>query len=292
MSLISLVSAILALSIPTISGDKGDFLPQDLRVGVLPDETSVNLMQRYQPLMDYLADNTGLSTTFIISKDYEELAQQFANQEIDLVYFGGLTFVRAESSGYADALVMRDIDTRFTSSFVVRKHAGYQGMDELQGKSLAFGSELSTSGHLMPRHFLEDKYGIISDTFFSSITYSGAHDNTVYLVQEGKVDIGVANTQIVQSMLADGRLDTNKVDILWETPPYTDYVWAVQRDLHEGLKIKLRNAFLALSKETPGHNRILDSIAADSFLPASQLDFVLLKQVANELDLLGRRVSE
>jgi len=283
---IGLITIVLTLSIPTLFVDKGGLFPDHLRVGVLPDETSVNLMHRYQPLMDYLTDKTSLTTTFIISENYEELARQFTDQEIDLAYFGGLTFVRAEHSGYADALVMRDIDTRFTSSFIVYKNAGYQSLEELQGKSLAFGSELSTSGHLMPRYFLQDEYGINSDTFFSSITYSGAHDNTVYLVQKGKVDVGVANTQIVQSMLSDGRLDTTKVDILWETPPYTDYVWAVQRRLNEGLKIKLRNAFLALSKETPEHYLILDSIAADSFLPASQLDFVLLKQVANDLGLL------
>lgn len=105
-------------------------------------------------------------------------------------------------------------------------------------------------------------------------------------MQKGEVDIGVANTQIVQSMLADGRLDAAKVDILWETPPYSDYVWAVQRRLHTDLKTRLRNAFLELSKENPEHNLILTNIAADNFLPASPLDFVLLKQVAIDLDLL------
>ena len=261
--------------------------PPQLRIGVLPDQKPETLRQHYAPLLDYLAEKSGIETRLVIPRDYGHAVELFGARDIDLAFFGGLTFVQARAAHGAQALVMRDIDTRFTSWFVVRPELAHKRISDLRGESLTFGSELSTSGHLMPRYFLQQQWNVEPEQFFSEVGYSGAHDQTVYLVRDGRFAIGAVNAGIARQMLDDGRVGKNEMHVLWQTPPYPDYVWAVQPDLAEGLKTKLRDAFLRLDANNRGDRVILNNLGADTFLPASSRDFETLGDIARWLGLIG-----
>lgn len=260
--------------------------PAVLRVGILPDSSVDNLHQRYDHLLDYLSAETGVDYKLVLPENYADLMRMFRDQEVDLVHFGGFTFVRAQTFYAARPLVMREIDTRFISWFLVREENSSLQLADFKGKTLSFGSELSTSGHLMPRHFMEVEKQIVPEQFFSEIHYSGAHDSTAYLVRDGKVDLGVANAQIILAMIKDGRLKQGEIRTLWQTPPYPDHVWAVHDTLDEDIKTQLRNAFLKLDMNDKDHKEILSRLGASFFLPAVASDFTRLKMVAESLGLL------
>jgi len=256
-----------------------------LRAGVLPDRTAARLYAEYEPLFNYLSEKTGKSIELVIPEDYQDLLRLFDEGEIDLGFFGGLTFLQAQERSGAIPLVTRDIDTRFTSLFISREDAQNTKITDFKNKKLGFGSQLSTSGHLMPRYFLRT-LGIEPETFFSNVIYTGAHDKTAMAVLDGTVDIGVANTLVIRQLLQTKRLGDDKIRILWETPPYTDYVWAVQAEISPNTKNKLQEAFLALSIVDETQRAILTSLGAQGYLPVRQEDFIKLRQLAIELDLL------
>jgi phosphonate transport system substrate-binding protein len=82
-----------------------------------------------------------------------------------------LTFVKAQTFLYAQPLVMRGVDTRFTTYFVTRADGPLRDCDNLvcdalAGKVFSFEPKLSTSGHLMPRHFLKAEKRIEPESFF------------------------------------------------------------------------------------------------------------------------------
>ena len=83
----------------------------------------------------------------------------------------GLDSVRAHASHGAIALVMRDIDTRFTSVVVVRAGDPARSLRDLRGRSFTFGNRDSTSGHFMARYFLGIE-AIEPERFFSRVEYS------------------------------------------------------------------------------------------------------------------------
>jgi len=262
--------------------------PKILRVSVLPDESREKLLERYTPLVEYLAQELGMPYRLIIPKDYDELLNLFHGQEIDLAYFGGFTFMKAHIADQAEPLVMRDVDTRFTSYFLARAADPGQEIADFKGRTFAFGSDLSTSGHLMPRFFLYEM-GMVPETFFGAVRYSGKHDLTAYWVRDGEVDLGVANHAVIDQMYQDGRLHPDEVRILYETPPYPDYVWALQPRFTEAFRIKLRNAFLGLAMTDARQAAILAGVDAGAFLPAGMHDFAKLEKVMTGLARPGRK---
>lgn len=260
-------------------------MPNMLRVGVLPDDREEVLREQYTPLLDYLSTQLNVTYALIIPADYQALLNQFVSGEIDLAYFGGFTFVKAHNLANAVPLVMRDVDTRFTSYFISSGKNPGKSFNDFKGSKFSFGSNLSTSGHLMPRFFLAEN-GINPETFFSEILYSGSHDKTAYNVRDGIADIGAANSVIIDNMIEDGRLNRSDLKVIWETPPYPDYVWAAQAGLGRPALTKIRDAFMSISPSNKDHAAILKRLNAGGFLPASVDDFKQLGEVGQQSGLL------
>ncbi len=256
-----------------------------LRIGILPDESERSLMARHGPLQSFLAAQIGIPCELIIPDSYEHLLRQFHDQKVDLAYFGGLTFLKASTADDAVPLVSRDCDHNFTSYVLVRSQSAARHLKDVSGMRLSFGSELSTSGHLMPRHFLLER-GINPEMFFAEVRYSGAHDLTAQHVRDGVVDVGVANARVIDQMFDDGVLSRDEVRVLWETPPYVDYVWAIQPGIAPRMRRKIRDAFLSLSVANREHASILGQQRARAFLPTTNKDFRDLTRIATELKLL------
>ncbi|NNE63430.1 MAG: phosphate/phosphite/phosphonate ABC transporter substrate-binding protein, partial [Gammaproteobacteria bacterium] len=182
----------------------------------------------------------------------------------------------------AKPLITRDIDAEFTSVVMVNSKIQAKQLDDLKGRSFSFGSKLSTSGHLMPRYFFEQKK-IIAESYFGKVIYSGAHDMTALMVSRGEVDAGVVNASIAQTMFEDGRLQRSKVKIIWNSPQYQDYVWAVQPDMDERVRYKIRDAFLALNSETETGRQVLSNLEANYFIPVSSSDYEMLENILDNL---------
>lgn len=80
-------------------------------------------------------------------------------------------------------------------------------------------------------------------------------------------------------MLRDGRLTSGRLRVVWETPPYADYVWALRSGFDPAFTRRLRDAFLGLSPADDADALILDRMGAGGFLPASVDDFADLRDV-------------
>lgn len=256
-----------------------------LRAAVLPDQARGDLISQYALLISYLEESTGLTLELVIHDDYDALLEDFHKKQIHLAWFGGLTYVKASQASDARPLVMRDVDRRFTSYYLVRADAPGDSLRDFESKRLAFGSRLSTSGHLMPRYFLHNQ-GMSPEIFFESVVHNSTHDATAISVRNAETDVGVANAVIVDAMFADGRLSAEDVRILESTPPYNNYVWATQADLDEPTRRSLLDAFLALDVTNPGEAAILTAQGARGYLPASNADFDEVRAAASLVGLL------
>ncbi|MDJ0711594.1 MAG: phosphate/phosphite/phosphonate ABC transporter substrate-binding protein [Woeseiaceae bacterium] len=262
-----------------------DVLLDVIRVGVLPDQAPDNLRARHNPLLDYLEDATDIRYELVIPKDYADLLTQFEANNVDLAWFGGLTFVQAELHQEAVPLVLRDIDVQFTSCYLAGSPGTRSSVDQFEGATFGFGPELSTSGHLMPRYFLSQQ-GLVPEEFFASVRHSVGHDQTAELVADGTIELGVANCVIVRSLLESGQLDHKAIEIIETTPPYSDYVWATQTAMNDATRNAILSAFLALDATVPEHAEVLRTQGANVYLPAGSEDFAAIRTAAAQAGYL------
>ena len=188
------------------------------------------------------------------------------------------------SIGDAIPLVQREQDEQFTSKFITAD-PDVKTLQDLKGKTFAFGSVSSTSGSLMPRYFMI-RDGIDPEQFFKRIAYSGAHDATAAWVEAGKADGGVLNASVWEKLVAAGKVDTDKVRVISTTPPYYDYNWTVRGDLDPVLVDKIKAAFLALDPANPEHKKILDLQAASRFIETRAENYEGIEQAARAAGLL------
>ena len=237
------------------------------KVTAIPDESPTELARKAAPLVKYLESKLGMKVEFTPVSDYAASVEALANKQVDLAWFGGLTFVQANirSGGKMIPLVQREEDEKFRSVFITSDTA-IKSLPDLKGKTLSFGSASSTSGHVMPRSFmLEAK--INPDVDLKRVAYSGAHDATIAAVAAGKVDAGAVNISVWEKFVADKKVDSTKVRVFYTTPAYFDYNWTVHADMPAAMREKLAKAFLDLNKNTVEGKEILELQRATRFIP-------------------------
>jgi phosphonate transport system substrate-binding protein len=258
-----------------------------LRVSAIPDEAPTELLRKFEPLGAYLEKALGIPVQFTPVADYAASVEALAASKLDMVWYGGFTHVQARlrTNGTAYAIVMRDVDLQFQSKFIAGADSKINRLEDLKGKTFAFGSVSSTSGHLMPRYFLQQAK-ISPEQDFSKMSFSGAHDATAKWVETGKVDAGALNASVWDKLVEGGKVDTNKVKVFWTTPAYVDYNWTVRGDLDPEIVTRLTRAFLNLDHNNPEHRPILELQRAKSYILAREEDFAGIEDAAKAAGLL------
>lgn len=262
-------------------------VPEVVRVTGIPDENPTELQRKYEPMVKHLEQKLGTKVEYVPVVDYGAAVQALQAGKVDFAWLGGFTHVQARVMTGALPLCQRDIDREFKSVFIANSKSGINAVADMKGKPFAFGSKSSTSGHLMPRHFLLTEHKIDPDKDFKGPPlYSDAHDATVKLVESGKVAAGALNVEVWERMNKEGKVDAKKVKVVWTTPGYIDYVWTARKEMDEGLRDKFKNAFLELDASNPEHTPVLELQGAKKFVPASPADFDTLEKVARDVGLL------
>lgn len=126
------------------------------RVTTIPEEAATEQVRKFTPIATYLEQRLGMKVEFTPVNDYPAAVEALVNKKVDLVWFGGFTHVQANlrSGGKIVPLAQREEDTRFQSVFIAKTNSGIKALADMKGKQVSFGSQSSTSGHLMPRSFL------------------------------------------------------------------------------------------------------------------------------------------
>ena len=279
-------AATVSLSFAAAGSAYAQNTPGVLRVSAIPDEAPTELQRKFEPLGKYLSKATGLKVEFTPVTDYAASVEGLINRKIDMVWFGGFTFVQANvrSKGQVVPLVQRAEDEKFRSVFITTK-PDINKLEDLKGKTLSFGSESSTSGHLMPRSFLLGAK-INPDTDLKRVAFSGAHDATVAAVAGGKVDAGALNISVWDKLVETKKVDPKVVRVFYTTPGYYDYNWTVRSDMSPALQKKITDAFLALDASTPEGKQILDLQRATRFVPTRTANYGAIEAAARNAGLL------
>lgn len=256
----------------------------------IPDQDETRLKQRFQKVADYLQQELQTEVRFIPVKSYAATITAFRNDQVQLAWFGGLSGVKARELVPGSRAVAQGVeDPEFKSYFIAHQSTGLNAVDHLpqsiRGLTFTFGSKGSTSGRLMPEYHLREQFGQTPDELFNRVGFSGNHSRTIALVESGAYQLGALNYKVWDAAVEAGKVDTSKVNVIWETPTYPDYQWTLRGDLDaaygEGFTIRVEQALLKMNDP-----ELLKSFPRQGFIPASNSDFEPVRKVAKQIGLL------
>lgn len=277
------------------SDSAAEAAPKELRFSVIPDFNKTTLAEEAARLAALLSKKLGMPVRYEPSNDYTAAVNALIANKLDFVWLGGKTTVDALDAGQGavHVLATRDIDLAFKSYFIGNRAAVESGKlqklaDLTELKPIAkdvtftFGDQNSTSGHLMPRHFLTQA-GISPETDFKApagYQLSGGHGATLKAVASGSVDLGALNFTYWDKASAE---DQANAPILYTTPDYVDYAWVVHDRLGADLTRRLRDAFVQLDPNNADDKAILAAWSAGKFLPAEDERWDSIRKVRDSL---------
>ncbi len=286
-SVLGMVALAAAVSLFISIAPPAAFAQQVLRISAIPDESPTELQRKFGELAAYLEAKTGAKVEYVPVTDYAAAVEALVGGKLDLVWYGGFTFVQARKRSHDQVvpLVQRAEDEKFRSVFITRTDSGIEKLEDLRGKTVTFGSPSSTSGHLMPRYFLLQNK-IDPDRDFKQVAFSGAHDATIAAVAGGKVQAGALNISVWEKFVSEKRVDTDKVRVFYTTPPYYDYNWTVRADMPAAMQKKIADAFLSLDASKPADKAVLDLQRASKYIPTKSANYDSIEQAAKSADLI------
>ncbi len=255
-----------------------------LRVSMIPNTDPGKMVREGQTLVAYLEGETGAKVELTVPTNYAAVVEAIANDQVDIAYLGGFTYVQASQRAGVLPLVQRDRDQNFHSLFITQADSAINSLDDLKGRTFAFGDVNSTSGHLMPEYFMRQS-GVDAEVI-AKATYTGSHDGTALAVANKKVDAGAMDEAVYQRMTREGKLDSSRVRVFYTTPPFFDYVWAARKGLDAKLSEAFSNAFLKLDAANPEHKQLLDFLSAAKHVKAQDSDYDKLRQAARDAGLM------
>ena len=258
-----------------------------LRVTTIPEEAATEQIRKFGPLTKYLERTVGTKVDFVPVNDYPAAVEALVNKQVELVWFGGFTYVQAQirSGGKIIPIAQREEDTSFRSVFITQTNSGIKRLADLKGKQVSFGSPSSTSGHAMPRSFLLDA-GIDPEKDFKRMAYSGAHDATIAAVVNGRVDAAALDITVWRKFVSENKVDTTKVDVFFTSPPFYNYNWSVHADMPAPLREKITAALLNLNMNNPEGKEILTLNRATKYIPTKPENYKGLENAARNIGLI------
>ncbi|HET8801327.1 MAG TPA: putative selenate ABC transporter substrate-binding protein [Marinobacter sp.] len=259
----------------------------------IPDEDETKLVERFRGVADYLSEQLDVEVRYIPVKSYAAAVSAFRNNQVQLAWFGGLSGVQARRLVPGSEAIAQGVeDQAFQTYFIANTSTNIEPAEELasleeelRGKTFTFGSKGSTSGRLMPEFYIRETFGEQPEDFFSRVGFSGNHTRTLRLVEAGTYEVGALNFQVWQKELENGNINTDEVQVIWETPPYPDYQWTIRAGVDErfgeGFKARVTEALLNLDDKA-----LLESFPRSGFIPASNADYEPIRNTAEEIGIL------
>jgi phosphonate transport system substrate-binding protein len=297
-SVVSLIAVAAVLALGACGAPSSPAAPaaRVLTISAIPDQDPQVLARLYGDVSTYLTEQLGVEVRYQPVTDYTAAVTAFRRGDLDAVFFGGLTGVQARLQvPGAVTLAQRDVDEKFRSVFVAGAGTGLApvadvaGLAELAGRRVTFGSEVSTSGRLMPQFFMAQA-GVTADMLAGAPGFSGSHDTTLKLVEAGTYEVGALNASVWDARVAEGAVDTGKVVEIFRTPTYHDYHWLGRPDLDErlgaGFTEKLRTTLLGIDGSDQRETDLLALFKAKAFVPTVPENYTDIETIARRLGLV------
>ncbi|MBD9642524.1 MULTISPECIES: phosphonate ABC transporter substrate-binding protein [Pantoea] len=270
------LTSLALLTIAMAFGANAADAPKELNLGILGGQNATQQIGDNQCVKDFFDKELQVDTKLRNSSDYSGVIQGLLGNKIDLVLSmspASFASVYLQNPKAVDVvgIVVDDKDGSqgYHSVVIVKADSPYQKLEDLKGKSFGMADPDSTSGFLMPNQAFKKEFGgTVDDKYnntFSSVTFSGGHEQDILGVLNGQFEGAVTWTSLIgdretgYTSGAFGRLirmdhpDLMKqIRIIWQSPLIPNGPILVSNNLPADFKAKVVATIKKLDKEDHG----------------------------------------
>lgn len=236
------------LSISVVAGQVEN--NRELLFGSVAMDIPAVMYQRLSPLTSYLSKSLGIPVSLKLAPDMKTAIKDTVEGKIDLVYLTPVAYLNAHEKSNV-RLVVKTV-TKGKGSFrlmiVVRENSPIKTLDQLFGKTFAFGDRAA----LLQRAVVVGA-GIPLKKL-ARYEFLGHYDNIARAVINGDFDAGILKDTMAYKWQGKG------LRILYSSDDLPPYNISVSKNVNTDLLRKIQNAFLELDTKNPEHLAIIHSV--------------------------------
>ncbi len=268
----------------------------EINIGFNPAENADVVETNGKLFSEYYKKATGLNVKTFIATDYTALIEALRSGRIDFAFLPPFSFVKAEEVAGAKVLMksVRKGQSVFYSGIIVRSDKGFNKIEDLKGKNIAWVDPASSSGFIVPKAALMTKKKIQPDSFFGKQVYAGSHDALVLAVLNGTVDAGA--TFVNDTKGEDGawtqflktEADRKKIKMIFVSDPIPGDTMATTNKFateHKEIVDKTTKILADMGKNEEGKAILKALYRIDSMVPATSKEYQPLRDAAKLIDI-------
>ena len=267
----ALLASALLLSVSFLSNSFAAKSKEELQFGSVAMDIPAVMHKRLTPLIKYLSKELKRPVTLILSPDMGAAIDNTVKGNVDLAYLTPVAYLRAHDRGNARLIVKTVTNGKasFKLMIVVRENSPIRTVDQLAGKSFAFGDKkallqrAAVVGAGMPLEKLGE------------YKFIGHYDNIVRAVMNGDFDAGILKDTMAYKWQGKG------IRILYNTPDLPPYNIAASKNVDDETLSQLQKAFLKLNGKDPAHMAVIKALDKkyDGFARTSDAEYDVVRKL-------------
>lgn len=253
----------------------------NLTLWIHPYLPATELTKRFTPLAKYLSEKINQKISIRIQKSYQAHLDFVGRDQADIAYLGPVSYIRIKDQ-YGPKPLLAKIEVKgkpfFHGMVIARKDSGITTLEDLKGKSFAFGDPNSTMSHIVPRGMITNA-GIAIETL-QRHDFLNSHHNVALAVLGGYFDAGGVKEEVYYEFEGKGLFMVAK------SPPIPEHLFVARSNLPQELVAQIRSHLIGI-ENSPDKEKILNSIkpSVTNLLPVNDQDYDTLRDIIKLLDI-------
>jgi len=244
---------------------------EELVFGSVAMDIPAVMHKRLKPLTQYLSQRLNKPVVLKLSPNMGAAINEAAEGRVDIAYLTPVAYLRAHEKGNAQ-LVAKTV-TKGKASFklmiVVKENSPIKSVNDLIGKSFAFGDERA----LLQRATVVGA-GIKLNQF-KEYRFIGHYDNIARAVMNDDFDAGILKDTMAYKWQGKG------LRILHASPALPPYNIVASKNVNKSTLKELKQIFLSLDKNNPDHLKVIKAIDKkyDGFAATSDAEYDVVRKL-------------
>ena len=243
----------------------------------------------------------GIDLDWLLYSDYDPLVDAFVAGEVDLAWNGPLSYVKIKRRlrERCTVIAMRDVDVNFVTHFITHASSDIATVEDLRGKSFAFGSRGSVEAGLLAHHFLKQlginpRRDLAASTFYDErrvepipgFPWLSDQEDIIQRVSAGEYDAGAVSAETLRSVGRRGSPGLEGIRTFWSSPGYSHCCFTAHSDMDGETSHRITQAFLSMGGRDPVAREVLEAEGCTAFVPGIQEGWEAVEIAAEEEGLI------